>query len=97
VYMGPDGVLTGSARAAQELAEVGTQAELAQESSELAEALELRREAVETHVAALRADFGAEESLTERLIKTSKKREHAVRIARLEQGRQRTVKPEAGP
>jgi len=96
VFMGPEGVLTGSARAAQEAAEAGVELELAQESSDLAGALELRRQSLEKHVAALRADFEAEESLTEQRILASKKRESAVRLARLEQGRRRTGKPEAG-
>jgi circadian clock protein KaiC len=97
VYVGPNGVLTGSARAAQEAAERAVELGLAQESSELAAALELRREAVEQHVAALRADFDAEENLTGRLITTSKARQDALLAGRQQQGRQRTVKPETGP
>src|SRR5665647_821059 len=65
-----------------------------QESSQLSEAMELRRKAVETHVASLWADFEAGESLTARRITETKKGEDALRAARLEQGRQRTVKPE---
>jgi circadian clock protein KaiC len=97
VYMGPEGVLTGSARAAAEAveAELGLGAE--HESSQLAEAMELRRKAIETRVASMWADFEAEESLTARQITSSKKREQALRAARLEQGRQRTVKPEDAP
>jgi circadian clock protein KaiC len=97
VYIGPNGVLTGSARAAQEVAERAVELGLAQESGELAAALELRREAVEQHVAALRADFDAEENLTGRLIQTSKAREDALLLGRQQQGRERTVKPETGP
>lgn len=97
VYIGPNGVLTGSARAAQEAAERAVELGLAQESGELAAALELRREAVEQHVIALRADFDAEENLTGRLIETSKAREDALMLGRQQQGRQRTVKPETGP
>jgi hypothetical protein len=95
--MGPEGVLTGSARAAAEAveAELGLGAE--HESSQLAEAMELRRKAIETRVASMWADFEAEESLTARQITSSKKREQALRAARLEQGRQRTVKPEDAP
>jgi hypothetical protein len=43
------------------------------------------------------ADFEAEESLTARQLTASKKREQVLRAARLEQGRQRTVKPEDEP
>jgi circadian clock protein KaiC len=97
VYMGPDGVLTGSARAAAEAVESDLGLGAEHESSQLAEAMELRRKAIETRVASMWADFEAEESLTARQITSSKKREQALRAARLEQGRQRTVKPEDGP
>jgi circadian clock protein KaiC len=97
VYVGPDGVLTGSARAAQEAIEADIELGSGDESSDLAAALELRRQALETRLAALRADFGAEEKLTEREIKTSRKREEIVRLSRLEQARQRTVKPKTDP
>jgi len=97
VYIGPDGVLTGSARAAAEAAQAATEQGWARESAELTEALELRRRAVETEVASLWADFEAEENRSQRRIQASKKGEEALRLSRLEQGRQRTVKPEDGP
>ena len=97
VYMGPDGVLTGSARAAAEAVETGVGLGAEQESTQLFEAMELRRKAVETRVASLWADLEAEESLAARRITETKKREDALRAARLEQGRQRTVKPEDEP
>jgi circadian clock protein KaiC len=97
VYMGPNGVLTGSARAAAEAVETGVGLGAEQESSQLSEAMELRRKAVETHVASLWADLEADESLTARQITATKKREDVLRAARLEQGRQRTVKPEDRP
>src|ERR1019366_6083463 len=97
VYMGPDGVLTGSARAAAEAVETGAGLGAEQESTQLAEAMELRRKALEARMASMWADFEAEESQTARQITATKKREDALRAARLEQGRQRTVKPENGP
>jgi circadian clock protein KaiC len=97
VYVGPEGVLTGSARVAQEAIEADIELGSGDESSDLAAALELRREALETRLAALRADFSAEEKLTEREIKTSRKREEILRLSRLEQARQRTVKPKTEP
>jgi len=97
VYMGPDGVLTGSARAAAEALDEGVGPGAEQESSQLADAMELRRKAVKTRMASMWADFEAEESLTARQITAIKKREEALRAARLEQGRQRTVKPEDEP
>jgi circadian clock protein KaiC len=96
VFVGPDGVLTGSARAAAEAAEAATKLGLEHESTELAEAIQLRRHAVESRVASLLADFDAEESRAQRLIQATRKREEALRHGRQEQGRQRTVKPEDG-
>jgi hypothetical protein len=43
-------------------------------------------------VATLRADFEAEEGLTQRLIQASEQRQEAVRQDRLAQGLRRTVK-----
>jgi circadian clock protein KaiC len=97
VYMGPDGVLTGSARAAAEAVETGIRLGAEQESSQLSEAMELRRKAVETHVTSMWADFEAEESRAARQLTASKKGKEDLRAARLEQGRQRTVKPEDEP
>jgi circadian clock protein KaiC len=97
VYMGPNGVLTGSARAAAEAAETKLGLGADQESTQLAEAMELRRKAVQTRVASMWADFEAEETLTARQLTASKKGEQVLRAARLEQGRQRTVKPEDQP
>ena len=93
VFVGPQGVLTGSARIAAESAERATSLELAEESEELARALERRRETVESHVAELRADFAAEESLTQRLIQTGAERQKAARLDRVRQGLRRTNKP----
>ena len=97
VYMGPDGVLVGSARAAAEAAEAELTSGAQQETSQLSEAMELRRKAVQTRVASIWADFEAGEALTARQLAASKKRAEGLRAARLEQGRQRTVKPEDGP
>jgi circadian clock protein KaiC len=93
VVVGAEGVLTGSARIAEESAERVTAQGLSRESEELARAMESRRESVDAHVAALRADFAAEERLTRRLIQASEQRHEAVRLDRLAQGRRRTVKP----
>jgi circadian clock protein KaiC len=93
VVVGDEGVLTGSARIAAESAERVLSQGLMLESDELAQALERRRETVDAHVATLRADFAAEETLTQRLIQASEQRHEAVRLDRLAQGRRRTVKP----
>ncbi len=96
VMVGPEGVLTGSARIAAVSAERATAEELSKESGELARALERRRESVDAHVATLRADFAAEEILTRRLIEASEQRVDAAQQDRLAQGRRRTARPEPG-
>jgi len=92
VVIGADGVLTGSARIAAESAERATAEGVILESEELARALRRRRETVDAHVATLRADFEAEEGLTQLLIQASEQRQEAVRQDRLAQGLRRTVK-----
>jgi circadian clock protein KaiC len=92
VVIGANGVLTGSARIAAESDERATAKGLMVESEELAGALRHRRETVDAHVATLRADFAAEEGLTQRLIEASEQRQEAVKQDRLAQGRRRTAK-----
>ena len=92
VVIGADGVLTGSARIAADSDERAAAKGLLLESEELAGALARRRETVDAHVATLRADFAAEEGLTQRLMEASEQRQEAVRQDRLAQGRRRTVK-----
>jgi circadian clock protein KaiC len=91
VYIGPAGVLTGSARAAEETIEREIIAGLDEKAAQLAAALEGRREAVEAHVAAIRADFETEESLTKRLVETTEERRVALQSERTAEGRKRTV------
>jgi circadian clock protein KaiC len=92
VVIGAGGVLTGSARITAQSVERATAAGLGRESEELARALEHRRETVDAHVATLRADFAAEERLTERLIRASEQRQEAERLDREAQGQRRTVR-----
>jgi len=68
VYVGPQGVLTGSARQAQEAQEAAVEAER-REALELRSAnLERRREAVEAEIAALWREFEDEAQVVERLV-----------------------------
>jgi len=98
VAIGATGVLTGSARIAAESAERAAAQGLSLESQELVRALEHRRETVDAHVATMRADFEAEERLTQQLIEASKQRQDAVRLDRIAQGRRRSVRyPENEP
>lgn len=93
VVIGAEGVLTGSARIAEQSRERATAMGLTAESEELTRALEQRKEAVDAHVAAMRADFLAEEKLAQRLIAASERRQEALLLDWQAQARRRTVKP----
>jgi circadian clock protein KaiC len=60
VYLGPSGMLTGSARVALEEQERDASIRLADESELKLAQLERKRKAMEAHIAALRADFEAD-------------------------------------
>lgn len=68
VYIGPGGVLTGSARLAQESAEESEQLEREQEIERRKQNLERRRTILEAQIAALRQEFEAQETETLALI-----------------------------
>jgi circadian clock protein KaiC len=61
VYVGPEGVLTGSMRAAQEAREKSAALERGQELARKQRELERRRATLEAQIAALRAEFKATE------------------------------------
>jgi len=61
VYLGPAGVLTGSARAAQEAKEASEATTRRQEIKRRERALERKRKALEAQISALREEFEAEE------------------------------------
>ena len=61
VYVGPEGVLTGSMRLAQEAREQAAALERQQESARRRRELERKRQALEAQLAALRGQFEAEE------------------------------------
>ena len=60
VYLGPDGVLTGSARRAQEAEEKATAMKRRKELERQQRVLDLKRKQVEAEIAALRAKFESE-------------------------------------
>jgi circadian clock protein KaiC len=61
VYVGPEGVLTGSARAAQEARQANELTARRQEIKRRERALERKRKSIEAQIAALRDDFEADE------------------------------------
>lgn len=78
VYVGPSGMLTGSARLAQEAREKAERASRNEKIERQRLALESRRQAVESQIAALRADFSAEEATIQHMINQEKQREESL-------------------
>ena len=67
VYLGPEGVLTGSARLVQESREVAAAVLREQEMERRRRTLSRRRKALEAQIAALQSELGAEEDEVEQL------------------------------
>jgi circadian clock protein KaiC len=84
VYIGPSGVLTGSARAAQTAREKAETLASQQETERRQRELERKRGALERQITALRADYEAEEAELRRSDEQVAKRTHAVTDERTE-------------
>ena len=80
VYVGPEGVLTGSSRIAQEARERSAAARRQEEVERRRRDLERRRAALEAQIAALRAEFGAEEEELVRTIRQDEEREQQLSL-----------------
>lgn len=78
VYVGPEGVLTGSARLAQEAREQSATLQRQQAIEREKRTLERKRQALEARVAALRLQFEAEEDEMDRSIAQEEAREKQV-------------------
>ena len=72
VYVGPEGVLTGSARLSQEAKNDAEQLLRQQEIERKQFGLELKRAAMEAQIVVLQSEFKAEESETLKLIEMEK-------------------------
>jgi circadian clock protein KaiC len=79
VYLGQDGVLTGSARQSQEAREKAISVLLVEEVEGRRREMEQKREALEARIVALRKDFEAEEEEAKRVIGQEKARGEGVR------------------
>lgn len=75
VYLGRDGFLTGSARTAREAHEQARAQAEQEHQQQMERTLARRREAMDSRIAALRAEFAAEEAET-RLLLTQDERRH---------------------
>ncbi len=89
VYVGAGGVLTGSARLAQEAKEKADQLVAQQDVEQQQRALERKREALESQIAALRAGFAAEEAEAVRLINEARQRSERLQLDRDTMGQSR--------
>ncbi len=75
VYLGPSGMLTGSARVALEEQERDASMRQADESEIKLAQLEHKRKAMEAHIEALRAEFEADSAAVKKAISLENKRE----------------------
>jgi circadian clock protein KaiC len=74
-YLGPAGVLTGSARLAQEATELAAATRRTQEAARRQVELDRRREAMEAQVTALRAEFAAQEAASQNALEEERRDE----------------------
>ncbi len=89
VYIGPSGMLTGSARVAQEARERAEHVSIDEEAERQQLALECKRAALEGQIAALRAEFSAEEATVRRTVSQDRLREASVALDKAAMGRSR--------
>ncbi len=96
VYTGPSGVLTGTARTAQEAKERTEEALRKEEIERKERELERQRKAMEAQIEAIRADLEAQEEDVNKLIQQEEHREESQEEARAEMVRLRKAEvPEA--
>ena len=96
VYIGPEGVLTGSMRAAQEAREAAAAQERREETTRRQRALEQKRATLEAQIAALRAEFAATEEETKVVAEQAKQREAAIEAHRAAAAKRRGADKEKG-
>src|SRR5450432_201825 len=89
VYIGPSGMLTGSARVSQEARERAERVSLHEEAERQQLALESKRAALDGQIAALRAEFSAEETIIARSVGQDKLRGAVLALDEVEMGRSR--------
>ncbi len=82
VYVGPEGVLTGSARSAQEARERASQLERAQAAEQRSLEIERKRKVLQAQIEALQAEFLAEEAEFKRTAARERERTRAAQKAR---------------
>jgi circadian clock protein KaiC len=93
-YIGPEGVLTGSARLAQEAREEAARIRRQEETERKRRFLERKRLALDAQITALRLEFEAEEQEAQRLISEDERREERLEEDREDMARSRKLDPQ---
>jgi len=96
VYVGPEGVLTGSMRAAQEAREAAAAQERRQASARRQRELERKRAALEAQIAALQAEFATTKEEAKVLAEQEKEHEAGVAAQRAATAKRRGADNEKG-
>jgi len=91
VYIGPGGMLTGSARVAQEARERAEQVRRNEEIELQQLDLKRKHDTLEGQISALRAEFSAEEARIERIIYHDRQHEQSLALDEVEMGRSRKL------
>lgn len=89
VYIGSEGVLTGSARALQEARDHSEKLVKRQDVERRQRVLDRKRRALESRIAALRAEFETEEEDLKQLLEADEGRERSIADSRTDMGRRR--------
>jgi circadian clock protein KaiC len=97
VYLGPAGVLTGSARLAQEAREAAEETSRVEEMQRRTRELERKREAMEAQIKALRDAYRAEESEIAEVLADEGRREKQLRDEQRAMSRSRKANGSNGP
>ena len=96
VYLGPEGVLTGSMRAEHEAREAAAALKRREETARRRRELERKRAALEAQIAALQADFNATEEEAKMLAEQNKEREASFEAGRVAAAKRRGADKEKG-
>jgi circadian clock protein KaiC len=96
VYLGPAGMLTGSARASQIALEKAQKLMREQEIVQKQKEIERKRETMEAQIAEIKSQFEASEEELERTLKQEKLKEEAIKVNRMEMAKMRKADMEKG-
>jgi circadian clock protein KaiC len=97
IYLGPGGVLTGSAKAAQEAADKASLAALHQSVERKRRHIERRRKLLDAQIAAMRTEFEAEEEELQAIVKEEEQQENLNAESRAAMARLRKNGSSNGP